>query len=214
MKLKTVIIPLITLGICIAIISKWTHGFKAFTIFSYSLEEASPLNKEFPEIQLINHDSVLVNLNEDPKYKLANFVYLNCPFVCHKINNQLEKVYHSIDTLLVPSQIEFVTISFDLDNDDVERIRNYRNHFKNIPGWEFAIPYGVDEQEFDVFLKNIGVWIYKESKNRIINHSTYIYLISPDNKIVKIFDPEREDNNSIVTEINEWINTGQNIASL
>lgn len=205
-RLRQIFIPIFTFAICIGSIGWWTYGFKAFTVFSYTLKEASPLNQIFPDIQLINHNGEEFHIKDKNKYKLVNFVYLNCPSVCHKVNNKLENIYHLMDSTIVPSQIEFITISFDLKNDDIEKIKLYRNHFGNdIEGWIFALPYQTNQKDFDTFLKNIGVWIYKNPRTGIINHSTSLYLLSPNNEVVKIFDPNRSDNQDITQEIQQCV---------
>lgn len=213
-KLRQILIPILTLAVCVSFIGWWTYDFKAFTVFSSTLEEASPISKQFPNIQLINQDGEIFHVGDENKYKLINFVYLNCPSVCHKVNNQLEDIYHLIDSTIIPSQLKFITISFDIQNDDVEKIRLYRNHFgENINGWTFAIPYQTNQTEFDTFLKNIGVWIYKNPKTGIINHSTDLYLLSPNNEVIRIFNPNRNDNQFIIQQIQECVETKQ-IASL
>ncbi len=205
-RLKQIFIPVLFLSLCIGIIGWWTLGFKAFTIFSYTLKDAAPLNSNFQDIGLINQDGEVFHLGDKHTYKLVNFVYLNCPSVCHKVNNQLEEIYHLVDTSLIPERINFITISFDLKHDDVEKIKLYRNHFgDNIEGWTFALPYQTNEDQFDAFLKRTGVWIYKDSKTGIINHSTDLYLLSPTNEIIDIFDPNRSDNQAIKQQIQEWI---------
>lgn len=213
MKLKSVIIPLLMLVLCILLLSKWTYGFKAFTIFSYTLEKAQPKTKKIPRIQLLNQDRIPLDLYTIDKYKLVNFIYLNCPFVCHKVNNQLEEIYHLMDSSGILSQIGVITISFDLQNDNVERIRNYRAHFDDISGWDFAIPTQTNKKDFNGFLNDIGVWINKSSENGIINHSTNLYLISPENKIIELFDPNRESNQTILTKIQRCLDN-QKITSL
>jgi hypothetical protein len=54
---------------------------------------------------------------------------------------------------MVPSQLEFLTISFDLKNDDLVKIKRYRERFgKDINGWNFALPYQTDQEGFNRFL--------------------------------------------------------------
>ncbi len=205
MKLKLVITPLLTLVLCILILSKWTYGFKAFTVFSYALEKSQPRTKELPKIQLHNQDSIPVDIHTINKYKLINFVYLDCPFVCHKVNNQLEAIYHLMDSVNMLPEIELITISFDIENDNIRKIKNYRSHFEDIEGWDFAIPTNTNQKDFNIFLNEIGVWINKSSINGIINHSSNLYLISPKNKIMELFDPNRENYQAIFIKIQQCL---------
>ena len=200
--MKKILIPVFSFLICFLIIWKWTCGFSAFTIFSYTLNKAGATPRELPEIQLIDQNSNVFNIKDKQKYVLMNFVYLNCPYVCHKINNRIEKIYHLADPKIVPSQLEFITVSFDLKNDDSTKIKKYRSYFgTDINGWTFALPYHVNQNNFNKFLQEAGVWVYQIPESGLINHSIYLFLISPDNKIIKIFDPARENDQQIIEQL-------------
>jgi len=200
--MKRVLIPVLTLIICITIIWKWTLGFSAFTVFTYTLDKAGTIPRAFPDISMINQNGKTFHLKDKHKFMLANFVYLNCPYVCHKVNNQLEQIYHLIDSSTIPSKLEFLTLSFDLKNDNIQKIKKYRSYFgTDINGWTFALPYKVSNQEFNQYLTRVGIWKYAVPSTGIINHSIYLFLISPENKIIKIFDPARDSNDVIVRQI-------------
>lgn len=199
-------IPIFSLLICTSVIWKWTYGFSAFTIFSYTLKSAGSTPRDFPEMKFISQDEKIFELKEKNKYVLVNFVYLNCPYVCHKVNNQIEEIYHLFDSTMVPSQLEFLTISFDLKNDDLVKIKRYRERFgKDINGWSFALPYQSDQKTFNRFLIQAGIWKYQIPASGIINHSVYLLLINPKNKIVKIFDPARENSQAITSQIKSCV---------
>ncbi len=204
--MKKILIPVVALAICLLVIWKWTYGFTAFTIFSYTLKEAGTNPRVFPDIAMIDQDSNVFHIRDKHKYVLINFVYLNCPYVCHKVNNQLEQIYHLADPSLVPSQLQFITMSFDLKNDDVQKIRKYRSYFgKDIEGWTFTLPFQTRETDFANFLNKIGVWKYMVPSTGIINHSIYLFLVSPDQKIVSVFDPARQTNEQIIQKIESCI---------
>jgi len=204
--MKKIFIPIITFILCTTILWKWTLGFNDFTIFSYTLNKAGKTPREFPSIQFINHRGEVFSLAQKHSFILMNFVYLNCPNVCHKINNQLEKIYHLIDSNIIGNQLSFMTISFDIKNDDVKKLDKYRAYFgKDIDGWTFALPYQVNEQSFQQFLHNVGIWSYQIPNSTVINHAIYFLLISPENKIIQTFDPARETNTNIIEQINQCL---------
>ncbi|MCO6497850.1 MAG: SCO family protein [Chitinophagaceae bacterium] len=209
--MKKVLLPVAVLLLCITAIGIWTRGFSAFTVFSYTLKNAGDMPRAFPDIEWIDQDSTVFHTRDKHKYLLVNFVYLSCPDVCHKVNNRLENIYHSVDSAIVPDQLELVTVSFDTQRDGLDRIKKYRELFSkdNIDGWSFAIPYKTSELEFSNFLKEMGVWIYEVPETGVINHSIYLFLISPDNKIVKVFDPAREDDPSIIKQLEQWVSGRQ-----
>jgi len=204
--MKKILVPVFALIISLFVLWKWTLGFSAFTVFSYTLNAAGDVPRAFPDIVMENQDGEAFHLGSKHKYILLNFVYLDCPYVCHKVNNQLEHIYFMFDSTEVPSMLEFVTVSFDLQNDNVEKIKKYRSYFgTEITGWTFALPYQTTQKSFDNFLRDAGIWKYTVSATGITNHSTYLFLIAPDNRIIKVFDPFRDSNQSIVQQINQCI---------
>ena len=205
--MKRILIPVFSFFICFAVIWTWTDGFNAFTIFSYTLEEAGETPRPFPIFELIDDNGELFSIRDKQNYVVVNFMYLDCPFVCHKVNNRIEEIYDMFSPETVPDNLEFVTISFDLERDDVKKIKNYRNLFDtDIKGWTFALPYQSNTQRFTETLRDIGVWTYQIPETGAINHSIYLFLVSPDNEIIKVLDPARSDNDAIVQQINQCIN--------
>ncbi len=201
--MKRALIPILSLSICLSVFWQWTDGFSAFTVFSYTLNKAGEMPRAFPSLKIITQDSAIVDLEEVPKFKLLNFVYLNCPYACHKINNRIGEIYPFFnDSSKKEVEVEFYTLSFDLERDHLQKIKNYRSLYGDeIEHWTFALPFQFTNQEFQRLLKEIGIWAYKAPENGMINHSLYLYLISPENKIIKIFDPTREKNGYIIQEI-------------
>lgn len=205
-----VAIPLLVLCASLTFFWKWTHGFTAFTVYSHTLAEAGPLPRPMPEISLIDQDSIIFRPADKSAYVMMNFVYLNCPFVCHKVNNQLEDIYHLMSPGLMGEKLEFVTVSFDLENDYLEKLKSYRKHFEpDIDAWTFALPHTLAGQEFQDYLREVGVWTYRIPGTMRIDHSAYLFLISPGNEIVQVFDPMRESSESIVKELEKWL-SGEN----
>src|SRR5690242_13126335 len=204
--MKKILIPLVALAICMFVISKWTDTFKAFTVFSYTLHQAGNTPRDFPDIPMIDQDGKVFHIKDKHKYVLLNFVYLNCTGVCQKVNNRLVKIYHSISPEEVPYQLEFVTVSFDLKNYNVQKIKKYRSFFGDINGWTFALPYQTTQNDFEQYLQKVGIWAYPAPGSGIINHSVYIFLISPENKIIRIFDPAREDDLTIAEKAQSCLN--------
>ncbi|MCZ2101372.1 MAG: SCO family protein [Chitinophagales bacterium] len=204
--MKKVIIPISTFILCVFIVYNWTAGFSAFTVFSDTLHKAGSLPRTFPDIELISQDSVHFKIGDKKKFKLVNYVYLNCPLVCHKVNNRLEDIYHSVSDSIIPAQLELITISFDLKYDNIQKIKNYRARFtEDIHGWTFAIPSTEAHTSFEQYLLDVGIWAKPANQTGIINHSVYLFLLSPDNQVIAVFDPAREDNSEIINKTLGWI---------
>lgn len=200
--MKHFIAPTLVLALALLGLGVWTRGFTAFTVFSHTLQTAGSLPRSLAPIDLVDQDGKIFRLGNAKKYTLVNFVYLNCPFVCHKINNRLEGIYRALQPSLVPQKLQLVTVSFDTEHDDTARIKKYRRQFgAHLDGWTFALPYGIDKTAFDEFLVRLGVWAQAAPERDIINHSIFLFLLTPDKKITRVFDPARESDAQILTEL-------------
>lgn len=198
--------PLVAAAVCVAVLWTWTDGSRTFTVFSHALHKAGPVPRAFPDIPLVDHNGTAFHPGKTGKYLLINFVYLDCPDVCHIINNRMEGIHRALSGKFVPEKLEMLTISFDLQRDDVKKLRNYRKQFgAGIDGWTFALPDGLTQGEFDKFLERAGVWARRVPGTALINHSIFQFLVAPNGEIVKIFDPAREDDREIVAQLTSWI---------
>lgn len=210
MKIKQLLIPVFSLAVCLLVIGWWTYGFSAFTTYSYTLKAAGATPRKIPDIRLVNQDGKVFHLNAPHSYILLNFVYLSCPNVCQKVNNDLDAIYHLMDSSLVPSKLQFVTVSFDLKNDNIQKIKKYRSFYgSDITGWTFALPYGESGTTFHQYLHDIGIYAYRIPGTALINHSSYMFLITPQNEIIRVFDPTREKNPFIVNQIKQCLEESQ-----
>lgn len=205
MKIKKILIPIFAFAICFFALWKWTYGFSAFTIYSYTLKAADNTST-FPDLQMIDQDGKAFNLKEKHKYVLINFVYLSCPSACQRINSRIDQIFHQYGRSIVPEKLEFVTVSFDLKDDNLKEIKDYRNNFgPDLDGWTFARPSNSNQKDFEKVLRRIGIWIYQVPTTGMFNHSLYLFLISPDNKIIKILDPAKDNNQEIIDQINQCL---------
>ncbi len=198
--------PLLALGLVVGILWGWTDGFRTFTVFSHALYAAGPLPRQFPDLPLNDQDGRGFRVGDGKKFVLVNFVYLDCPDVCHKITNRLEGIHRALEGRVIPNKLELVTVSFDLRQDDLRKIRSYRRHFGGgLEGWSFALPHGLTQGEFDRVLEELGLWARRIPGTHLINHAIYQFLVAPDGRIVRVFDPAREDDRRITEELELWV---------
>ncbi len=151
------ILPLVVLGCLVWIISWRTHGFGAFTTYSYALEEANPIGKPFAEdFYVLSEDSSRSLLfQESDHYTLVGIVFFKCEMICPLINQRLFQVYQEIE--LEPDnettaessdgrdqqdnspslksisglsgKLQVMTLSFDSKRDNVTDLMEYKSRF-------------------------------------------------------------------------------------
>ena len=179
----------------------WTLGFKALTIFSYSLGKAGPFPRPAPNLVLVNQFGENINTNSlKGKYVIMNFIYLNCPSVCHFVSSKVAEVYKNIEKLNknMLEKLVFITVSFDLERDTTDLLYHYWLHHGAFKEWHIAtfmskIPVmGPNEAQFiRSKLEKIGVYIFRKPDGQY-NHTVYMFLIDTEGEIVNVFDPARD----------------------
>lgn len=208
---KELLAPLLVLGFFLGGISWWTNGFTTFTVFSNTLKAAGSLPRHFPPFHFLDQDGKEFSLEQRHGAVLVNFVYLDCPSVCHWVNNRLEGIYHELQGDLIPSRLELVTISFNLKDDDLPKIKAYATQFCGSDGansWTFARPKVANSSELDRLLHQMGVWAVPLPGSGIINHSVYLFLVSPRHEIIRVYDPAREEDEAIVADLRLCLEPG------
>lgn len=200
--MKKIVIPILALGLCFGVFGFVTNGFQTFTVYSKTLHQAGPVPRAIPDLQLIDQDGNPFVFQDREKYVLLNFMYISCPNACHIVNNRISEIYQLVEASGMQNYVEMLTITFDTENDNLQAIKNYRNNFApEADSWTFAIPIHNSKEKFNSKLKEFGLWVYQLPESRIINHSLYLFLISPDNRIVSVYDPVRLNNEQIIRDI-------------
>jgi len=136
---------------------------------------------------------------EDGKYRLIYFGFTYCPAICPTELQRIATVLKSLDTqanILTPF---FITI--DPERDTVEVMKNYTAMFH-----PKLIGLTGTQKQIDQAKKSYKVYAAKvqdETMNDYtMDHSSFIYFISPDNDLLRIFkaDDEIEDIIKIIKE--------------
>lgn len=78
-----------------------------------------------PDFGFLDQDSQLVHLSTfDRKIFVADFIFLSCPSICPKMNQEMFRVYK---TFLSDDRVAFISHSIDSERDTVTALRNYTN---------------------------------------------------------------------------------------
>lgn len=204
--MKSVLIPFVSFIICLTIVWRWTNGFKSFTSYSYTLEEAGQVPRLFPDIQLMDLMGHQFTIKEKHNFVLVNFASFNFHDSDSMVIKRTRSLYKLFDSATIPSLLEFVTINIATNIGDSVKMREYLHNFdQDTIGWTLAMPYQINDNNFNRFLRRVGVWAHKMPPGKIINHSNYLFLVAPNHNIVKIFDPKRNNDYSIKIQIRRSI---------
>jgi len=178
-------------------------------VFSVNTDDYQPLkkqlkvshilhntNKKLPDFSLIDHNKqVFDNARLKGKWTLLTFIYTHCPDVCPTVLMDMSMLKSSL--IKKDIEAEFVVITFDPLRDTPEVLKTYVTHFdKNFLGVsgeqkqidQLIKPFGTYyERSVEIDGKSViipnGQPMPKDTTGYSINHTAWLYLISPDGQI-------------------------------
>jgi len=170
-----------------AAIVQWTGNFSYFTTYSYFLDKAGSLPRNFPQFNLVDQRENRVDYESwKGKYKLVDFMYMHCSEVCGIVRSRLSEYHYNLDPIL-QEKLDFVSISFDVHRDTPENLDSLWRSMGSSKSWKF---YTFNGNESEVFaqLLDFGVYIIREPSGDF-RHTVMHFLLDSENRVVAIIDP-------------------------
>ena len=155
------------------------------------LQQATYLHDQqvaIPSFTLTDHNrNTFTTDNISNKWTFWFFGFTHCPDICPITLGILSTVVDQLQEEQSIDDIYIVFVSVDPERDHPEKLKTYVTAFnQNIIGVT------ADQQDLDEFMKNMGVVAAKQQNENspggyLINHSSSVFLISPDTGINAIF---------------------------
>lgn len=164
-----------------------TDGFRAFTKESARLYALSQEKPVMPDVLLEDSKEREYPLSEfRGGYLLVTFVYTNCTTVCPVLETNFSEVYDLIPEEYMGTDLHFLTISFDPENDDPETLEKYRTYFDS-DGETWRMARINDNAELENVLDTLDVVVIPDGEGDF-SHNVAFYLIDPDGYLEEIYD--------------------------
>ncbi|WP_333023321.1 SCO family protein [Wolbachia endosymbiont of Pentidionis agamae] len=149
---------------------------------------------------LTNHNGNLVHTSDfTNKYMLVFFGFSSCKRICPMhlgiISEALTKLDQKLNEKL---QVLFVTV--DPKRDSVEKLRDFQQQFDSR-----IIMLTGDKDEIDKIALKYKVYVSNTANNEEINHSSIIYLISPNGEYVTHFSLDIDSSEDQAQKLSEGI---------
>ncbi len=145
------------------------------------------------DFALINQDGQLIRSSDlQDKYKLIFFGFSSCKRICPMHLGIISEALAKLDSS-IHKRLQAIFITIDPERDSVERLKEFHQQFDN----RVQMLTGTREEIDQVILK-YKVYAGKVAGEEEIDHSSIIYLISPDGKYVTHFalDLNSDENQS------------------
>jgi protein SCO1/2 len=140
---------------------------------------------QVPPFKFVDQTGEIISEKDlDGYIYVANFFFASCPDVCPMMNAKLATVYERMKEF---SEIKFLSISIDPENDSINVLANYAALLNADPTiWKFAT--NINKQEIISAMR--GYLIANDEKNidQTLHHSRMLVLVDKSRHIRGIYD--------------------------
>lgn len=164
-----------------------TDGFQAFTAETARVSQLMDDQPQFPDVTLEDNKGRSYSFSEfDGKYVFITFLYTSCGTVCPELEVNMAEVYKRLPKEYIGKDIQFLSISFDPERDDPERLDIYRKAFGS-DGETWRMARIKDQQELDSLLERFGVIVIPDNTGNFAHNSAF-YLVNPEGQLIEVMD--------------------------
>ncbi|MCM3145495.1 SCO family protein [Brevibacillus sp. MER 51] len=154
--------------------------------YNYMTEEKIEVLKPIADFTLDNSDGTTYTFNSSAgKVRLVEFMFTKCPDICPATTFNMAKLQDQLkEKGLFGDKVEFVSISFDPDNDTPEVLQEYAAKFKaDQSGWKFLRG---DAQDVEKVTKDFGLMVIKEPDGSY-SHTARMFLVDGDGNMRRAY---------------------------
>ncbi len=180
----------ILLGLVLAIgmtaLAFETDGFRVVTSAGARQLAVERQPRPLPDVRLRDQNGSLFSLNEyRGRSLLVDFIYTRCPTLCSERGDDFRRMMNLANS--AGAQIDFLSISFDPENDDSGALRLYADRYGATPRWRLAAP--TDAPSLRALLQSFDVVAIPDGDGGYI-HNSAIYVVDARGRLVRLLDPD------------------------
>jgi protein SCO1/2 len=161
---------------------------------------ASPGQKYFGDIKLLNQDGKEMNLYSDlmqGRTVVINVMFTTCTGACPVMSATIEKIQTHLGDR-VGKDVRLVSISIDPVHDTPARLKEYAARFHAGPGWVFLTG---SKEDVQAALRKLGQWVEDPSDHQTLfligNDRTGLwkkaFALAPTDQIFPVVDSVVDD---------------------
>jgi protein SCO1/2 len=163
-----------------------TDGFRAITTEGARRLDVARSPRSLPEARLVDHLGRSFGWEDlAGSSVLVEFIFTRCPDVCQKMSSDLGALAR-VGPLAQDDGVRFLSITFDPENDTVERMGEVASHYgADGARWRFARI--ADRAELAATLEVFGV-VVLPSPGRGFEHNAALHGVNPHRQLARIAD--------------------------
>lgn len=170
-----------------------TDQFSAFTAETARVNKLVEEKPQFPDVTFEDSKGRNYSISEfEGKYVFITFIYSMCNTVCIDLERNMDEVYELIPEEYMGKDIQFLSISFDPERDDPERLDVYKNLFTNSDGELWRMARIKDQKELQYLLDKFGVIVIPDEYGNFAHNSAF-YLIDRQGTLSEVLDYKKID---------------------
>lgn len=185
--LRALLASLLILTAGITALARATDGFRAFTSESARRLDIREHPRALPGVELQMADGRRIGLDAfSGRWLLVDFIYTRCTTYCSVQGSAFARLQDRLATPIANGQVALLSISFDPEHDDPDRLADYPKRFGDRgAGWSAARP--TSASGLDSLLRVFGVSAIPDGLGGFV-HNAAIAVVDPRGRLVAIVD--------------------------
>lgn len=189
-RARTVVVAAVVAVLGTAALAWGTDDFRAYTAETARRLEVLRSPRPLPEILLEDQGGKTFTLAEYHGRPVAvEFMYTNCPTVCRALGMAFAQIRDHLRREAPERDFALVSISFDLDRDDMAHLRKYASAY-HADGVQWRIARVRDRSGLRPLLDAFGVVAIPDGFGGF-EHNAAIHLIDASGRLTQIVDMEQ-----------------------
>jgi protein SCO1/2 len=185
--MRSLLASLLILAAGIAVLSLATDGFSAFTTETARRIDVRDHPRAVPDVALQTADGQRIDFESlRGRWVLVDFIYTRCMTYCSVQGGAFARLQDRLAAPIARGRVALLSISFDPEHDDPERLADYQRRFGDRgAGWLATRP--VNAAGLAALNRVFGVTAVPDGLGGFV-HNAAIAVVDPRGRLVAIMD--------------------------
>ncbi|MGD8567299.1 MAG: SCO family protein [Gammaproteobacteria bacterium] len=200
--MRSVIATLAVLLTGLTVLWQATDGARAFTTESARRLAVTQQMPAIPDVLLQDQTGKPFRISDlQGRILVVDFIYTGCLTFCRIMGNTLQQVRHALPADGAGSNMLLLSISFDPDNDTIERLRAYAKHHGAVAdNWKIARVTEADA--LTRLLDTFGITVIPDGEGGF-EHNAAVHIVNTEGRLVRVLD--YDDSNAAIVALREYL---------